>query len=106
MGAILSGWPVVMSSSAVPPFVRAALTLLLAWGAARLGVWLSLPVPWMLGPLVATALASMAGLPTHSVRALRNAGQWVIGVSLGLYFTPSMAALMLGLWWAVLLGVT
>ena len=95
-----------MPSSAVPPFVRAALTLLLAWGAARLGVWLSLPVPWMLGPLVATALASMAGLPTHSVRALRNAGQWVIGVSLGLYFTPAMAALMLGHWWALaLLGV-
>ena len=47
----------------------------------------------------------MAGLGTHSVTALRNGGQWVIGVSLGLYFTPSMAALMLGLWWAVLLGV-
>lgn len=92
-----------------PPAValpaRAALTLLLAWGAAWLGARLSLPVPWMLGPLLATALASMAGLGTHSVTALRNGGQWVIGVSLGLYFTPSMAALMLGLWWAVLLGV-
>ena len=89
----------------LPLVWRTALTLGLAWGAARGCVRLGVPVPWMIGPLLATALASMAGLPTHSARALRNAGQWVIGVALGLHFTPPMAALMLELWWAVLLGV-
>lgn len=84
---------------------RAALTLLLAWGAARLCVRWGVPVPWMIGPLLAAALANSMGLPAHSLRALRNAGQWTIAVVLGLYFTPEMGALMLRLWWAVLLGV-
>ncbi|HMN22004.1 MAG TPA: AbrB family transcriptional regulator [Ottowia sp.] len=84
---------------------RAALTLLLAWGAARLCVRWGVPVPWMIGPLLATALANSLGLPAHSLRTLRNIGQWTIAVVLGLYFTPEMGALMLRLWWAVLLGV-
>ncbi|MBP6666657.1 MAG: hypothetical protein KA167_06175, partial [Ottowia sp.] len=48
-------------------------TLLLAWLAARAAVALGLPVPWMIGPLLATALATLAGAPTHSEAALRNA---------------------------------
>lgn len=84
---------------------RAMLTLLLAWGAALLCVRWHVPVPWMIGPLLATALANSVGLPAHSLRPLRNAGQWIIAVVLGLHFTPAMGALMLELWWAVLLGV-
>ena len=81
------------------------LTLLLALAAARLCVWLGTPVPWMIGPLLGTALAGMAGWRMHSVDALRNGGQWAIGAALGLYFTPAVTALVLSLWWAVLLGV-
>ena len=84
---------------------RTALTLLLALGAALLCVRLGTPIPWMIGPLLATALASLAGAPVLSANALRNAGQWTIGGALGLYFTPEVTALVLGLWWAVLLGV-
>ena len=85
--------------------LRCSLTLLLGWLAARLCVALGTPIPWMIGPLLATAFASMAGLPTGSANALRNAGQWSIGAALGLYFTPQVTALVLNLWWAVLLGV-
>ena len=88
-----------------PTLLRTALTLLLAMLAAGLCVALHTPIPWMLGPLVATALASMVGLPTHSSAWLRNAGQWVIGAALGLYFTPQVGALVLGLWWAIALGI-
>lgn len=85
--------------------VRTALTLLGALAAAQLCVWLHTPIPWMLGPLMATALASMAGLPTHSWGPLRDLGQWVIGAALGLYFTPQVGAMVLSLWWAIGLGV-
>lgn len=59
----------------------------------------------MIGPLLATALATLAGAPTHSEAALRNAGQWAIGAALGLYFTPQVTRLVLSLWWAVALGI-
>ncbi len=85
--------------------VRALLTLLLAFLAARLCVALHTPVPWMIGPLLATSIASILGRPTRSFGSLRNAGQWVIGAALGLYFTPQMTALVAGLWWAIALSV-
>lgn len=84
---------------------RAVGTLLAALAAAELCVWLHTPIPWMLGPLLVTALASMAGAPTHSVNLLRNGGQWVIGTTLGLYFTPQVSALVLSQWWAIVLAV-
>ncbi len=78
-----------------------ALALLAALGWRALG----LPLPWMIGPLLSTALVSVAGMPTASANAARNAGQWVIGTALGLYFTPDVTQLVLKLWWAVLLSV-
>lgn len=89
----------------IPVFLRTGMTLLGALLAAQLCVWLHTPIPWMLGPLVFTALASMAGLPTRSSGRLRNVGQWIIGAALGLYFTPQVGALVLKLWWAIGLGV-
>jgi membrane AbrB-like protein len=84
---------------------RTLLTLLLALAAAALCVQLRTPLPWMIGPLIATAALSMLGTPTYSATPLRNMGQWVIGAALGLYFTPQVVALVLGLWWAMLLNV-
>lgn len=86
-------------------FTRTALTLFGALLGAELCVALHTPIPWMLGPLLVTALASMLGLPTRSSGRLRNAGQWVIGAALGLYFTPQVGALVLQLWWAIALGI-
>lgn len=85
--------------------VRVAGTLALAWGAASLCVWLHTPIPWMLGPLLATALVSLAGAPTASWTPFRNGGQWVIGTALGLYFTPQVGTLVAGLWWAIAMGI-
>ena len=84
---------------------RATATLALATLAAILCVYLRTPLPWMIGPMLATAFASMAGLPTEGVISLRNGGQWIIGAALGLYFTPQVVGLLLGLWWAVGLSV-
>ena len=54
--------------------LRVAGTLLLAWAAAAACVALHTPLPWMLGPLVATSVLSMAGAPTESWGPLRNGG--------------------------------
>ena len=88
-----------------PSLLRTGLTLLGALLSAWLCVWLHTPIPWMLGPLLFTALASMAGVPTRSSGRLRNVGQWTIGAALGLYFTPQVGALVLTLWWAIALGI-
>ncbi|HSI54705.1 MAG TPA: AbrB family transcriptional regulator [Ramlibacter sp.] len=85
--------------------VRVAFTLVLALAAALLCRWLRTPLPWMIGPLLATAIASILGQPTRSFAPFRNLGQWVIGVALGLYFTPQVTALVASLWWAILLGI-
>ena len=88
-----------------PALWRTSLTLLGALLAAELCVALHTPIPWMLGPLLFTALASMLGLPTRSSGRLRNLGQATIGAALGLYFTPQVGALVLNLWWAIALGI-
>lgn len=94
------------------PALRLAGTLVLATAAALAARALHVPLPWMLGPLLATALCGVAGVPLRASNRLRNGGQWVIGIALGLYFTPAVLALIvrlapaiaLGVAWALLLG--
>ena len=81
-----------------------AVTLGVALVAAQVCVALHTPIPWMLGPLLVTMAATLAGLPTRGSVLMRNGGQWVIGAALGLYFTPQVSQLVLSLWWAVLLS--
>jgi membrane AbrB-like protein len=85
--------------------VRNAATLALALAAALFCVWLRTPIPWMIGPLLVTSIASILGAPTRSWPPMRNTAQWVIGVALGLYFTPQVTALVAGIWWAILLAI-
>lgn len=91
-------------SSRLRHFAHWAATLGAALVAAQVCVALRTPIPWMLGPLLVTMAATLAGLPTRGSRWLRNGGQWVIGAALGLYFTPQVSQLVLSLWWAVLLS--
>ena len=79
--------------------------LLLGIVAAILCVWLRTPLPWMIGPLVAVAVANMAGARLAVATPLRNAGQWVIGVALGLYFTPVVVQQVAALAAWIALGV-
>lgn len=88
-----------------PVFMRTAATLLLALAAALACLWLRTPLPWMIGPLLATSVASVLGMPTRSWPPLRNAGQWLIATALGLYFTPQVTGLVASVWWAILLAI-
>lgn len=57
---------------------------------------LHLPLPWLIGALLAVAAARLAGLPIAASRHARNAGFIVVGGALGLYFTPATGAVLLG----------
>jgi len=50
--------------------------------------WLHLPLPWMMGSLLAMAIAQLLGARFEPLRGGRDAGLLVVGVTLGLYFTP------------------
>ena len=97
-----SGRPRRLAASAP---LRLLGTLLLALAAAITAERLHTPLPWMIGPLLVTALCSVAGAPVQASNRLSNGGLCVIGTALGLYFTPEVIALTLKLAPLLLLGV-
>ena len=67
--------------------------------------WLGTPLPWMIGSTFAMAAARMGGAPLAPIPGGRNAGMVVVGVTLGLYFTPPVVREVLAHWpWFVSLG--
>lgn len=89
-----------------------AWTLLLGSLAASVLRALDAPLPWLLGPLAATAACRIRGLPAAASPLLLNTGQWAIGCALGLYFTPQVLrvlpalapAIVAGALWAIAMG--
>jgi hypothetical protein len=49
-----------------------------------------MPLPFVLGPLVATAALGLAGFPVVGVRRLRPGAQFVIGSAIGIQFTRAV----------------
>jgi membrane AbrB-like protein len=92
--------------STAPAALRGVLTLAAALAGAVLAQWLHLPLPWFTGPLLTLATANMAGARLPSLPHARDAGQWIIGIALGLYFTPivSREILRLAPWIVVNIG--
>ena len=72
------------------------LKLLITLALGALGGWLAsmtqLPLPWMIGSMVATTIAALAGLRLAMPRQLRNVMVAVLGVMLGSGFTPEILA--------------
>lgn len=73
--------------------IAAALALSLCGGG--LFTLLRIPLPWMLGPLFFVGLAGISGLRVSDIRGGRQAGQLIVGCSLGLYFTPEVSRQLL-----------
>jgi len=69
-----------------------AVTYALGAAAGLLAHALRLPLPYLLGSLAATGIASATGRRRPVVRGGRQAGQAVVGAALGLYFTPEVLA--------------
>ncbi|MCB1954619.1 MAG: AbrB family transcriptional regulator [Rhodocyclaceae bacterium] len=72
------------------PVLHMLAALLVAAPMGALAQWLHLPLPWMIGPLLAVAALRIAGVPLAGLPGGRQAGQWAIGTALGLYFTPAV----------------
>jgi membrane AbrB-like protein len=68
--------------------------LLIGIAAALLCVVINTPLPWMIGPLFATAGLRLAGQDLRAPVKAREAGQWAIGTALGLYFTAPVLAVL------------
>jgi uncharacterized protein len=73
-------------------------------GAGYVCSLLHTPIPWMIGPLFTLATLCVIGLPITAPRGARQTGQWIVGTSLGLYFTPVVVRAVAGLWWVLLAG--
>ncbi|MFV9474144.1 AbrB family transcriptional regulator [Advenella sp. RU8] len=94
-------------------FVRYLTGFILALSGALAAVWLAIPLPWLIGSLLLTAITKTAGVKSASHTVFRNMGQWVIGTSLGLYFTPEVLTIIggyfpfifAGMVFAILLGI-
>lgn len=86
-------------------WIRIAIGFSVALAGALGAAFLNMPLPWMLGALMLTAATKMAGSPGTCLPLARNAGQWVIGASLGLYFTPAMVSLIGGNALFIMLGM-
>lgn len=71
---------------------RLALALALGTGGGWVFSALNLPLPWMLGAVCATLLASLAGVPLVLPNAFRNGMLLVLGVLVGSGFTPDVLA--------------
>jgi len=74
--------------------LRPWLALAVSAAGALVCVSLGTVLPWMMGPMVAMALASVAGLPVSRPPLAMTVGQVVIGSALGLFFTQAVLTQM------------
>lgn len=98
-----------MSKPANSHMGRAWRAVLLGLGLALLGaalaLWIGMPLPWLLGPLIITAATRISGVPSRCPQLVNKLGRWVIGVSLGLYFSPEVGASVLQHWPLIVFGM-
>jgi len=86
------------------PGARAAAALAIGGIAGYVCTLLHTPIPWMLGPLFSIALLRIAGSQIGVPQPVRYTGQWIVGTSLGLYFTPYVVRQVTDLWWLLMIG--
>jgi len=79
--------------------------LLVCAAGGALFAWIHSPLPWMIGSIVAMALAQIAGANLDVFPWGRNAGLVVVGTTLGLHFTSPVIHEVASYWpWFVALG--
>ena len=91
-----------MALASSPPILRGLLIALTGAVNAKLR---HTPLPWLMGPLFATAVTRVVGIDTRCPPALNKFGRWVIGLSLGVYFTPEVVDNLAGHWALILFGM-
>lgn len=72
---------------------------------AFFAIYMNLPLPWLLGPLLISIVLGFFHIPVQCDIRWRKCGQWIIGTSLGLYFTPLMIQTIYLNWLAIGVGI-
>ncbi len=72
---------------------------------ALLANYLHIPLPWLLGPLLAALVCGSVGRPLACDPRWRLGGQIIIGMTLGLYFTPDLVQAVTAYWGFILFGI-
>lgn len=72
----------------VRPFARIGLAVLIGVAGALLAKGIAMPLPYLLGPLLACGTAAMMGAPIAAVPYGRELGQVAVGLAIGLRFVP------------------
>jgi membrane AbrB-like protein len=66
-------------------------------------VYLDLPLPWLLGPIVACLTAALLGIPMGGKPVINNLMRTILGVAIGATFTWALVVTMAGMWTTLLL---
>ncbi len=73
-----------------------------AYGVAALGVLVfmafDLPLPWLLGPIIACLVAALLGVPMTAYKPVSETMRTILGVAVGATFTTTLLASMAGMW--------
>lgn len=81
--------------------------LLITHGVAGFGVsifiLLSLPLPWLLGPITACLIAALCGVQMKGIPVVNNAMRSILGVAVGATFTVSLIISMADMWATLIL---
>ena len=64
---------------------------------------LHLPLPWLLGPIVACLIAALLGVPMRGMPVINNLMRTILGVAVGATFTWALVATMADMWSTLIL---
>lgn len=64
---------------------------------------MNLPLPWLLGPILACLMAALVGVPMRGIPALNNLMRSVLGVAVGATFTVALVITMASMWTTLIL---
>lgn len=79
-------------------FPQLVLIYLTGAGAGVFAAWVGSPLPWMIGPLLATAVLYLTGATDIIIPVkTRPVGQIIIASQVGVYFSPAAFAMLLAL---------
>jgi uncharacterized protein len=78
--------------------------LVLCGAGGALCRYLHIPLPWIIGPLLAMAIGKFAGADLAPLRGAREMGQVVIACALGLYFSPAVAREVAAHWYLLVVA--
>ena len=59
---------------------------------------LSLPLPWLLGPILACLIAALVGVPMGGIKIVNDTMRTVLGVAVGATLTPAVFATFPAMW--------